>query len=408
MRHIKRTLIAWGIFSLLYWVIMLWIFLPLVGHSDHVLVTPDNPLMERESVLWHNWCYALLHWVSSSMIIGILHTMRFKVSHDSSTILGLVVGACCFAFAGYPLTLFSAGHVGVFATMPFVVLGFWLVIMTLRDGHPLTALLIPMVAVSSLFLNNPDIGALGACGYIGLLLVISLFRRFKVGTSVKLWIPFTLGLCLAVILLQTKWEGLEKTTARRRRQLAQTEMSTYDFCTSWSLEAGELVDVVLPFAHGVENVHPQLKYTGRMGTWNVHLRQHSIYIGLFPLLCVLIAIRSRKSLPIDKVILLYGFLIMGALFLWLALGRWGGVYHIVVRIPFLNMIRGPVKWLSLVNICLAVLAGMGIIVGRLSDRFIVILLLGIHLMTTSYVASRYVKWVDLKDHPKMQVIWRSK
>jgi len=123
-----------------------------------------------------------------------------------------------------------------------------------------------------------------------------------------------------------------------------SESLGFDFVTSYSLSPYRMVSFLFPNFLGNQA-------TGYRGP--AFYEEHHDYIGLLPLLLVVLAWAKRR----DK----------GALFFWLlvplsmvmAWGRSVPIYHLIADLPLFNLFRVPARWLYPMTLGLAVLAGFG-------------------------------------------------
>ena len=181
----------------------------------------------------------------------------------------------------------------------------------------------------------------------------------------------------------------EKSAAERRER--------WLFATNWSLPPEDVLEFLVPGVFGNDSAQPPYPYWGRLGRPDDSLfqkgrmmpnyRQHTVYFGLIPLLFALFAALSRPGRlgradarpsmdasssatssrpptppssflpsPFSDVPFWCGVWLVCLL---LAMGRYTPLYRLFYAIPYMDYIRAPVKFLHLVEIATAFLAGFG-------------------------------------------------
>ena len=162
------------------------------------------------------------------------------------------------------------------------------------------------------------------------------------------------------------------------------------FCTSWSLPPEDTAEFVVADIHGGSNdprVSPTNPYKGRLGqqvvvpanaagqkhpvtgaplksgeTIWMPYRQHSLYFGLLTVLFALVGVvgwwrfRKEASGLWRDVPFWFG---AGVLVYFCALGCFTPFYKLVYALPFGSTLRAPVKFVHLLEFCVAALAGFG-------------------------------------------------
>jgi hypothetical protein len=119
----------------------------------------------------------------------------------------------------------------------------------------------------------------------------------------------------------------------------------FDFLTKNSLPATMLLNLLIPSAFG-NNV------TGFEG--GDPFQEDFIYAGFIPLLFVCFSFRQRR-----RDLLFFVLLLLAGV--GLALGRYTPLYHYLIQyLPGFALFRIPARWLMVVNLALAILAGFGL------------------------------------------------
>ena len=361
-----------------------------------------------------------------------LHTQRLHP-------LSAWFGGLALGFCGYTFTLFSAGHRGYFhmfscaiwafgliasgfATRrltPFALLG--LVLAWGVSYQPDVLLLVGSLAAAYvlwLTFSNAGVEASSSSqSAIGNGQSASAAPKSKIDNIkskiLTIWPRFLISL---VILVLAGFAGVRSAVttqiANRDAQIAgasgrsSSEESTADmpeksaaerrerwlFATNWSLPPEDVLEFLVPGVFGNDSAQPPYPYWGRLGRPHDSLfqkgrmmpnyRQHTVYLGLIPLLFAIFAAFSRpgradarpspenktpnSQLPTPKSSFLNPkfsdvpfWCGVWLVCLLLAMGRYTPLYRLFYALPYMDYIRAPVKFLHLVEIATAFLAGFG-------------------------------------------------
>ena len=321
-------------------------------------------------------------------------------------------GGLALAFAGYNFTLFNAGHRGYFDMMPYALFLFALVERAARRPEPVSFLLMGACAVCGLA-TQPDVMAF----FLALVLAYALFRVVRLAAAEGAgacfrarWKGWSLGVLLAlasfgVFGFGTLRHVFGEVVAGRKAQMgivdetksreggvgtdSRAEDAEADeaekrrrwiFSTNWSLPPEAAAEFVAPSFQGFDSGNPEAPYWGRIGRsdgWEetrqgfANFRQHSLYVGavsvglaLFALAAAFLAfarvggVRAPAAAR-DRaaVALFWGGVALVSLLL--ALGRFGFLYRFFYKLPMMDLVRGPLKFVHLVELAVAALAGLG-------------------------------------------------
>ena len=318
--------------------------------------------------------------------LGLAYFLRGRgLSHLASYGAGLLL-----AFCGYWLTLFSAGHAGWFAMMSYIVFEFGFADRAVRQDTLRHWLLLGLFE------------AWASCNQQDLWLLFSVFvaayvvwccvreRRFPVKGLLLSAVVFALvGLPNFRTTLNGALKGRQEQMARGENitQKDATEADKrWEFVTNWSMPAEDTLeffnsrvhgDTSCPFVlsiNGPKGVKPYVGALGRpLDAKEGNYRQHSLYVGWVTCLLAVVGglrrlrgLRGGEDLTAGR--LVFGqksdvpfFLVAGLVFYAFSLGRYfEPAYRVIFALPFGDLIRCPVKWHHLTELCLAVLAGYGI------------------------------------------------
>ena len=370
--------------------------------AGHDFVPSDLMHVLGGMYFWQELQYALAGYLAA---LGLMFYLRGRgLSHFAAA-----AGGGAYGLMGYTFTLFSAGHLGWFIWMMYGPFAFGLADRAVRKGKWRNwALLGAVLAWGAA--RQPDMW----------LLFTALTFAYGVWTLVREWKNVKFSRILAgvgvtavvacAIGMPQFTRALTQDLAGREAQIAATSgkdaNETVDksaderwrFCTSWSLPPEDTLEFIVAEVHGGSNdprVSPTNPYRGRLGqqivvpagaagqkhpvtgetlkageTIWMPYRQHSLYFGVLTVLFALVGIVGwwryalRKSQTTDHeprttfsdVPFWVG---VGILMYLCALGCFTPFYKLVYALPFGGSLRAPVKFVHLLEFCVAALAGFG-------------------------------------------------
>lgn len=319
------------------------------------------------------------------------------------TAFGAAFGGLALAFSGYHFTLFSAGHHGYVVMIPHALL-----LLAAIDGMISEArwpwAVIGAVASMGALRNQPDVFVLCCLMFAPYALVRAVWcwrgaptdGRARLG---RRWVGVVAAFLGVVLLFGGRAMHYTATTivAGREQQIADAGGANnagdadmvkaaspdgdaaaaesddaaaverrWDFATSWSLPSSEFPELVCANLRGYDSGNPRGPYWGSLGR-DVHyaenggrgfvnFRQHTLYLGALTLAFALFAVVSgmRSSREISF------WTAAAVVTLLLAMGRYTPLYRLFYGLPGMSGIRGPVKFLHLTEIALALLSGFGV------------------------------------------------
>ena len=326
------------------------------------------------------------------------------------------IGGLALGFSGYMFTLISAGHRGHFDMFCCVVFAFGLLVRCFRGRQMFHfAMLGACLAWGGPYQADVFV-------FLGMLvgayaLWLTFARASDPATTpwqrVKRVYPRLLLTGLVAVLIG--WSGFRKVVdeqiAGRKQQIASTngvsagpaadkpvdKRAQWIFATNWSLPPEDMAEFVVPGIFGNDSMQPPYPYWGRLGRaygWEPgqrtipNYRQHTVYLGVltvsFALFAVLVWRRNRRNpagaasgraacgsagepvtnTPAAADAVLWAdvpfWLGAGGVCLLLAMGRYTPFYHLFYAIPYMDLVRCPVKFHHLVEICAAFLCGFGV------------------------------------------------
>ena len=308
--------------------------------------------------------------------------------------------AAAYGLMGYNFTLFSAGHLGWFVFLMYGPFCFGLIDRCVRKGKWVNWVLLGGVLAWG-SAQQPDMWllfTLMAFFYGIFKVVMHVWGGRAVGASMpkRELVRILAGVAVtAAVMFAAGWPQLKNAifvqTANRDKQIAGTTGETkahddkpksaeqvkaerekrYVFCTNWSLPPDEIAEFIIPDLKGGSSdprVSPKNPYRGRIGMqyaqgrWQPY-RQHSLYMGFFTVCFALVGIvlglwsGGGRDLPNRAEVAFWTA--ASALLLLCALGCFTPFYRLVFAIPIGDYIRCPVKFVHLLEWCVAVLAGFG-------------------------------------------------
>jgi hypothetical protein len=224
--------------------------------------------------------------------------------------IGVYAAATAFAFSGYVFTLVSAGHARVFDSMAMAVLMIAFADRGISRASPFHLAMAGLCAGFGIN-QQPDVMGLFILlgSFYGLFLLVPAWARnsqlrTRKAFLIRLTAGIVLGLAAFGCLAISGMDWTKTAMASRDAVRGKTPEQKWEYATNWSMPPEEVLEFVAPHVYGVETRDPRGPYWGRLGRalrWGetrqglVNLKQHSLYLGVFPLLFALYAvIRSRK------------------------------------------------------------------------------------------------------------------
>jgi hypothetical protein len=325
-------------------------------------------------------------------------------------------GGFALGLSGYTFTLFSAGHRGYFHMFSCAVWSFGLLIRCFETRKLFYFAMLGLVfAWGSTY--QPDVLVLvgGLAGAYAIWLTIWAKRANEGAnegvwkTTASVWPRFLISvLVLALVgyggirtaltahiagrdaqIAGVSVEELKKNPAPAVRTEADKRQRWF-FATNWSLPPEDMLEFVVPGVFGNESMQKPCPYWGRLGRSDdsvfqkgrmmPNYRQHTVYLGVVSVLFAIFGVLSwmvgrrktshaRSSIPDSRFPIpdhsdVPFWLAVWVICLLLAMGRYTPFYRLFFSIPYMDYIRAPVKFMHLVEIATALLAGFGL------DRFL--------------------------------------
>jgi hypothetical protein len=222
--------------------------------------------------------------------------------------------------------------------------------------------------VGLMFAQQPDVAmffALFAGAYM-------LFRLWCVqGFKPQKWLRVLLPAAIVAFLfaggpLLGGYKYAVKGVAEMQAGNKQQKQAKWDYVTQWSLPPEETIDFVAPGYTGWRSGEADGPYWGRMGRspgWEQtgqgfqNFKLDNIYLGFIPVTLAFFALFSCRRSKNRPEILFWGSAALVALLL--SFGKFFPLYSLFYKLPVVNNVRAPVKFVQVFQVCLAILTAYG-------------------------------------------------
>lgn len=330
-------------------------------NSGVLLGLPRNSALQVASLLkavmpgiiWNNLVYGI-----ACLAASIIFILGFRKKLNAWAVL---CGAVTAFWLGSNFTLLYAGH----TFKPYVVLFFICTVFSAgatswRGGilwGGLTGLM---------FVQQPDIALFFAL-FAGAYLLFRLWQKqgLKPLKWLKVLIPAAgMAFLFAAGPLLSGYTQYVKGAAQMHTETSQEK---WNYITQWSFPPEETIAFIAPGYTGWRSGEPEGPYWGRMGRspgWEqthqgfMNFKLENTYLGFIPVACALFALFSCRRSPHRSEILFWS--VAAGVALLLAFGKYFPLYSIFYRLPVVNNIRNPNKFLQVFQICLAILTAYGV------------------------------------------------
>ncbi|MDF3131143.1 hypothetical protein P0Y35_18175 [Kiritimatiellaeota bacterium B1221] len=334
-----------------------WRGAPLLGRAGHL---PPTWTFLSLSLLplnfFMDWIYAINLLIASGFLIAFLRLRGLNW-------LPAIGGALAAFWLGSNLTLLLPGHIEKYGVLVFASATLYCLEQTLQKASWRWSLLAG-ASLGWMFMHQADLALffgllLGAYWLLGLCTRM----RGKWPKRVALHLP------MLFMALLFSWHSY---TYAMRTQVNNVEIlqsgdseAKWNFATQWSFPPDESLDLIAPGFWGWMTQDLNAPYHGRTGQspeWTEELqgfpnfKSESVYLGMLPFLLALLAIlrfRDRKKETLFwAMALLLTFL--------LACGKYTPLYALFFKLPLVNSIRNPNKFLQVFQVCLGILSAFGL------------------------------------------------
>jgi len=304
-------------------------------------------------VLWNNLVYGIALLLSSVVLA------LFLLRQGISGFAAILAGVAAF-WLGSNFTLIYAGH----TLKPYVILFYTCALISAQIPSWRGGILWG-ASVGIAFTQQPDVAMFFAL-FAGGNLLFMLWRREAL-CPIR-WLPALLPAIIVALLfasgpLLSGYQHHVKNTAQVQVQNPQEK---WDYMTQWSFPPEESIAFIAPGYTGWRSGEPDGPYWGRMGRsagWEQtrqgfqNFKLENIYLGLIPVAFALFALFSCWRSKHKAEILFWGGAALVALLL--SFGKFFPLYSVFYKLPVVNNVRNPNKFLQVFQVCLAILTAYG-------------------------------------------------
>ncbi len=288
--------------------------------------------------------------------------------------------ACAFAavtayWLGSNLTLTFAGHTAKFGIL-FLSAAALYVTTFMRDRRLIIPAGIFGALAGMMFCEQQDVAIFFAMPLGGYFL-LCLYRAGARWSARVAALGMASGLAL-VIASPALLSGY-KTSVEGVAAVQESPQQKWNFATQWSWPPEESIDFIAPGYTGLRSGEPEGPYWGRMGRtpgWEQHhqgfmnFKLENTYLGIIPVLMAFFAMFWLPRPLSDKgggepaanharsEVLFWT--VACVLALLLAFGKYFPLYALLYRLPVVNSIRNPNKFLQIFQVALAILSAWGL------------------------------------------------
>ena len=334
-------------------------------NADSLLGTPAGIATQTSNfmqailpgIMWNNLVYAL-----ACLGASFVFCLFFR---ESICFLALACGALVAFWLGSNFSLLYAGH----TFKPYVVLFFACSLVSLTSaGLVCGSVPVALVwgsCVGLMFAQQPDAAMFFAL-FAGAYLIFRLWQEqgCKPLKWLKVLIPAAVvSLLFAVGPLLSGYKHHVKGTAQVQTQSPQEK---WDYMTQWSFPPEETIAFIAPGYTGWRSGEPEGPYWGRMGRsagWEQtrqgfqNFKLENTYLGVIPIVFALFALFSCRGSKHRNEIIFWSCATLVALLL--AFGKFFPLYSLFYKLPVVNNIRNPNKFLQVFQVGLAILTAYG-------------------------------------------------
>ncbi len=335
-----------------------WRTTPLLGfpHGGGTSVANLLKGFFSNGIIWNNLIQGIAFLFTSFLLIAYL--LRKKMS--TVAILFGMISAC---WVGSNFTLLIAGH----PHKPFILF-FFICTLVVAESSGIGMLINACLfgsCVGLMFAQQPDVAMFFAL-FAGAYLIFRLWQAqgLKPIKWLKVLIPAAImAFLLAAGPLLSGYKHHVKNTTQIQTQNPQEK---WDYITQWSWPPEETIAFIAPGYNGWRSGEPEGPYWGRLGRsagWEQtrqgfqNFKLDDSYLGVIPVAFALFALLSSRRSKHRSEIIFWGSAAIVALLL--SFGKYFPLYALFYKLPVVNNIRCPCKFLQIFQICLAILTAYG-------------------------------------------------
>ncbi len=301
--------------------------------------------------------------------------LRGRGCRDLAAILGGVIAY----WLGTNLTLSYAGHNAKYGVLLFAAVFLWLADQAAQRNR-VAWWVLAGGALGMMFAEQADV-ALFTAIILGPYVLYAVWREAgklawrRLVPALAALLPISFA--VAFFALLGGYQIAVKGVAVQQEQTDPREK--WEYTTQWSWPPDECIDFVAPGYMGWRSGEPDGPYWGRMGRsaeWAqtgqgfMNFKLENMYLGAIPLALALLAAAAawmalrgrwraaRQASPFPCDVLFWS--VMAVLALLLSFGKFFPLYALFYKLPLVNAIRNPNKFLMAFQIVIGILAAYGL------------------------------------------------
>jgi len=304
-------------------------------------------------ILWNNMFYGIACLIGSLVLLSWLRSSVFGWA--------AACGALTASWLGNNFTLIYPGH----GHKAYVVFFFACTLFSARDISWRSAILWGGFT-GLMFAQQPDVALFFA-------LFTSAHLVFRLGHQdgfrpIK-WFPVMVAAAIVSLLVAAGplFSGYTQNVKNTAQVQTETPQEKWEYITQWSWPPEETISFIAPGYTGWKTGDPKGPYYGRMGRsagWEqtgqgyMNFQLDSLYLGFIPIAFALFAVFSSRKSPFRPEIWFWGASALIALLL--AFGKNFPLYALFYKLPVVNNIRNPVKFIQIFQVAIGILTAYGI------------------------------------------------
>lgn len=334
-----------------------WVEQPLLGQPSYIPLSVTSFLLlflPAETVV--NTVYWLTLAGASAFLVFLFGPQRKIVWQ------GLALAGLAAFWVGSNFTLLYAGHQGKFGVLLFFAASLFCI---RRIRGRLSDGVLCGAAIGAMFMEQADMGMFCAL-FAGAYMLFRLCRA--AGREWAKWFKVLLP-AMAVALLFAAGpllSGYKYHVKDASQVQTQSAKERWEYITQWSFPPEESIALIAPGYTGWRSGEPDGPYWGRMGRsagWEqtrqgfMNFKLENCYIGLLPVVFALFALVACRRSKHKAEVMFWGGAALVALLL--SFGKFTPLYALFYKLPIVNNVRNPNKFLQVFQVCLAVLTAYG-------------------------------------------------
>ncbi len=327
--------------------------------------------------LYFNWIHALDLLLASMFLALFLRDQKLGLA-------GIILGILTAFWLGTNLTLTYAGHLGKYAMLWLLAAALFSLPRSFGQRRPWAWSILSGALIGQMLVEQQDLAFF--CGlFLGAYALFLIARLAEPPQRLK-----ALGRLIPLVLVALLVSGANLFATYTFNVIkVQTDepsdpLHAWEFATQWSWPPEESIDFIAPGYMGWRSGEPAGPYWGRMGRsagWEqtrqgfINFKLENQYIGAIPILLALFALlaamlrRPRTNQPnawrqegseAGRAAELIFWGCAAAVALLLAFGKFFPLYAWFYKLPLVNSIRNPNKFLHMFQLALGILAAHGL------------------------------------------------